>query len=661
MVNIVKFFMYRIDHDKRSLSFDETNVAKKQQIVPTRHLDTTTTDERVSFSLEKELPDDDKDEIVYSSTSNMINDNNNNNDDEDDNDNDNDDDEQVSARANGNSSNASSEETTDEEEADDDINDESDNEEERNNEDDESVLKLDKSKNNSITDISKRIYDKKTFAEQKQYISIDSGHIQSESPSPVDLSPSSASPINQQVLTSKKSDTITYSYFRAPCPVCRGSTYDDATTIEIGKQYYHKTCLHCYSCDKQLKDNEYNYHDLASDGTYNFYCTLHFCKSRLKQVTTRLAVVTQQESQSKTIYPNLSKLRSNTTTQWHNNLRLYPSLKDALSPKPHPLNVANISDNKTKQQNIGFEHIRQSISNPTNKNSSPKLTRSKTFDETLSLQLSDNDENLNINSKQENNDLGKQRFKRRGQNRPSSPISTNNSQIIVTNNLKSNETNSITTSINRKKKRILIPQSNLNLSSSSSQSLDDERKRSSNERRRQREERQKELVRFRRSQEIQRELEEIEQKRIELDKRHTIARQNLNLSTNDEKKKAYWERECLCIVRERTALQRSEDELIMTKSGLTLENERARAENEYRQLINLPDELKTTKDKEREEQLITTIAKLVETRNNLTIELDQMRLRELQEDECLRHVYQLHGIEHQTTSSSAYDTLKDII
>ncbi|CAF5134276.1 unnamed protein product, partial [Rotaria sp. Silwood1] len=61
-----------IDHDKRSLSFDETNVAKKQQIVPPRHLDTTTTDERVSFSLEKELPDDDKDEIVYSSTSNMM-------------------------------------------------------------------------------------------------------------------------------------------------------------------------------------------------------------------------------------------------------------------------------------------------------------------------------------------------------------------------------------------------------------------------------------------------------------------------------------------------------------------------------------------------------------------------------------------------------------
>lgn len=39
------------------------------------------------------------------------------------------------------------------------------------------------------------------------------------------------------------------------------------------------------------------------------------------------------------------------------------------------------------------------------------------------------------------------------------------------------------------------------------------------------------------------------------------------------------------------------------------------------------DEQKTIKDKEREEQLITMIAKLVEAKNNLTVELDQMRLR----------------------------------
>ena len=53
-------------------------------------------------------------------------------------------------------------------------------------------------------------------------------------------------------------------------------------------------------------------------------------------------------------------------------------------------------------------------------------------------------------------------------------------------------------------------------------------------------------------------------------------------------KKSYWERECLCLVHERTTLQRREEELSMAKRGLTLENERARAEHEYRQLINLP-------------------------------------------------------------------------
>jgi hypothetical protein len=35
--------------------------------------------------------------------------------------------------------------------------------------------------------------------------------------------------------------------------------------------------------------------------------------------------------------------------------------------------------------------------------------------------------------------------------------------------------------------------------------------------------------------------------------------------------------------------------------------------------------------------------------------------RELQEDECLRHAYRLHGIEDQTTNFHALDILRDII
>jgi len=64
--------LYLIDLEqyKRLPSFDETNDTKKRQISPAHHLDNTTADERVSFTLEKEILDDDKDEIVYSSISN---------------------------------------------------------------------------------------------------------------------------------------------------------------------------------------------------------------------------------------------------------------------------------------------------------------------------------------------------------------------------------------------------------------------------------------------------------------------------------------------------------------------------------------------------------------------------------------------------------------
>ncbi len=48
----------------------------------------------------------------------------------------------------------------------------------------------------------------------------------------------------------------------------------------------------------------------------------------------------------------------------------------------------------------------------------------------------------------------------------------------------------------------------------------------------------------------------------------------------------------------------------------------------FKIIINIHlDERKSAKDKEREEKLITTIAKLVEARNRLTTDLEQMRLK----------------------------------
>jgi hypothetical protein len=273
--------------------------------------------------------------------------------------------------------------------------------------------------------------------------------------------------------------------------------------------------------------------------------------------------------------------------------------------------VVNIPDDAKKRTNIGFEHINQSISDESIKKTPVVMARSKTFDETLTNRSTDNDENVHTDSKQSANELSKQRFKRRGRNRPSSPLPPTDYQMTLSTQTKPEEINAATNSTsitNQKRKKILRPQSNLNLSSSSattssSQSLDEGKHRAAEERRQQREERQKELVRFRRSQEIQRELDELEQKRIELEKRHALARQNLGKKcpslrhayhpsivadscANNEVKRSYWERECLCLVRERTTLQRREEELSMAKRGLTLEDERVRAENEYRQLIS---------------------------------------------------------------------------
>lgn len=277
---------------------------------------------------------------------------------------------------------------------------------------------------------------------------------------------------------------------------------------------------------------------------------------------------------------------------------MYPSLSGALSSKTRPLNLGPHADDEEKHSKLGFEQINQSIAERASRTSPSELVRNRIVDEI---------------------DSNKQRFKRRTRNRPSSPLPAEvDCQILQHPALiPPNHPNSL----NRKKKRILVQQNPLHGSSSSTassssrssmrassmHSLNDEQQRFLDERRRQKEERQKESERLRRSQEIQRELDVLETKRIDLDQRQHSARQNLSkknyfcnieqislslldTATHDEKKRAFWERECLCLVRERTKLQRSEDELSMAKRGLMLENERASAENEYRQLINLPGE-----------------------------------------------------------------------
>lgn len=59
-----------LDQRRRASLFDQTDLIRKISLSPTRTLENTKADERVSFTLEKDIVDDEKDEIVYSSTSN---------------------------------------------------------------------------------------------------------------------------------------------------------------------------------------------------------------------------------------------------------------------------------------------------------------------------------------------------------------------------------------------------------------------------------------------------------------------------------------------------------------------------------------------------------------------------------------------------------------
>ncbi|CAF0764227.1 unnamed protein product, partial [Didymodactylos carnosus] len=578
--------------------------------------------------------------------------------------------------------------------------------------DDDSVLKSDTSKSNSQRGASdfQQIESTNDESRRKAFLSVDSGHVASDSPS--DLSPSTSPSWKKHTLSNI---TLKPTF---PCLKCGSSTYGE-DVISVEKHYFHKHCIICTICGKILKEKEYTLFDKANDGTIQFYCTLDFCKRRLKQVQTNIAANIQSEKQRHRLsdlprlYPDLSydnrdnnetKNRRNTTTlttppssttsavpqqsltSWANSFRLYPSLTDALSKKSHPLNVVKLpyADDDEEHTN-GHE-----------KPSSDTIIGWKTelFDDSTA-KLTQNLAATTLNKTTDS----KQRFKKRARNRPHTPpmpdTFTNETQHSLTiekdlnqnydlsnmTNLSSNidnlstylkrndlkENSPMTTSINRKKKPLLLSPSVTRSSSSSSHrssSIDllnmTERQKKRLEEKRQRDLRQQELKRLRVSQEIQRELDEIDVKKVELENQHADVQESLAIC--DKNKQSYWEGEYLRIVQEKHALQRLEDEYIIAQKALTLTNEQSRTQQELRRLYSVPAEQKTTDDKQREEQLLAKNTELVSERDRLTNEIDQIRLRELEEDQQITKAYQLHGV-HPIPKliSGALDILKDIV
>ncbi|XP_060946804.1 bMERB domain-containing protein 1 [Limanda limanda] len=92
------------------------------------------------------------------------------------------------------------------------------------------------------------------------------------------------------------------------------------------------------------------------------------------------------------------------------------------------------------------------------------------------------------------------------------------------------------------------------------------------------------------------------------------------------------EGELVRIERIRDILVRRESELRYMMDDIQLCKEITRLKNELQKLVSVPDKDKSKEDREREEELLLQINKLVETRDFLVDDVEFERLREREED-----------------------------
>lgn len=149
-----------------------------------------------------------------------------------------------------------------------------------------------------------------------------------------------------------------------------------------------------------------------------------------------------------------------------------------------------------------------------------------------------------------------------------------------------------------------------------------------------------------RRQEIELELKQIEAKQLELEKEGVTMEKKLR-EFDSEPEDAYlltW----FELVNQKNQLLRRENELIYMCQELDFLQNQRHAEFELRQLMMKTEHEKTESDRDREEELLTEILKLVTMRSNIVDRMDEDRLREYEEDEEVQHMIEEQGLSHRT-------------
>ncbi|XP_067298928.1 protein-methionine sulfoxide oxidase mical2b [Pseudorasbora parva] len=142
---------------------------------------------------------------------------------------------------------------------------------------------------------------------------------------------------------------------------------------------------------------------------------------------------------------------------------------------------------------------------------------------------------------------------------------------------------------------------------------------------------------------IQKELREIEMNMNELEKRGVELEKQLRQSDEEGEEDTLMNDlmvDWFTLIRNKQVYLRRESELVYIAKTQDLEEEQPSVEAELRRLIEKPDNLKTYRDRKREEELMAKLVEIVNDRNAIVEGLDEDRLREEEEDEQLNKMMQ---------------------
>lgn len=152
--------------------------------------------------------------------------------------------------------------------------------------------------------------------------------------------------------------------------------------------------------------------------------------------------------------------------------------------------------------------------------------------------------------------------------------------------------------------------------------------------------RQQERKRQRTAQELQRRLEEIEVSLRSLEHRGVLVERALRGEEDEEDEDLQGEDKDLTqvlfrLMRQKNKLSREEQELLIRVKDLELENQQSKLQQEMRERMAIDDTEKSPGDIEKEREILGEMLEIVEKRDRLVAQMDQLRIREETEEKEL--------------------------